>query len=411
MHECGHMKFAALLCALALPLSAAAQEAQTPTSPADFGKPADPVVGQDNRRLFLEAASSGHRRRRIGRRTRRRDRLRLACGQTPGIRTAEAMVTYRRYWSLEGEIGRRSLSKRSQVGGVRRSAAHGPARLLRHRSGFRPRRPRRFPAARNDGRHARMVSSVVQPFELAAASRHTCPTSAAAIAGSVPSDRSGLRRSDRCQAFGDEPTFGRYRGFVELVHPVLRRCGHARRSDPLPRRVSAGVRSCARSTARARHNFHRWETEVQQRIPGFRPGQRLTLHGFRGSTNNDADVPFYLLYTLGGSGGLKTFRPDMLGGDGTRATLRGFRNFRFRDRDAGADAGRISHPRSQIRAHDGLRRCRPGGATHVGAVHAISARTPDSASATCGKGERSGRMDVGFGGGEGVHVFWSFGAF
>ena len=44
-------------------------------------------------------------------------------------------------------------------------------------------------------------------------------------------------------------------------------------------------------------------------------------------------MPFYLLYTLGGSGGLKTFRPDLLGGDGTRATLRGFRNFRFRDRN------------------------------------------------------------------------------
>ena len=42
-----------------------------------------------------------------------------------------------------------------------------------------------------------------------------------------------------------------------------------------------------------------------------------------------ADVPFYMLYTLGGSGGLKTFRPDMLGGDGTRATLRGFRNYPF----------------------------------------------------------------------------------
>ena len=83
-----------------------------------------------------------------------------------------------------------------------------------------------------------------------------------------------------------------------------------------------------------RHNFHRWETEVQQRIPGFKPGQRLTLHGFLATTNSTADVPFYLLYTLGGSGGLKTFRPDMLGGDGTRATLRGFRNFRFRDRDA-----------------------------------------------------------------------------
>ena len=56
-----------------------------------------------------------------------------------------------------------------------------------------------------------------------------------------------------------------------------------------------------------RHNLHRWEAEVQQRIPGFMPNQRLTLHGFLASTNSGADVPFYLLYTLGGTGGLKIF--------------------------------------------------------------------------------------------------------
>ena len=60
------------------------------------------------------------------------------------------MFTLRRYWSLEGEVGRRSVSKRSQIGGVRRSARHGTARLLRHRAGHASSTIERLPAARND---------------------------------------------------------------------------------------------------------------------------------------------------------------------------------------------------------------------------------------------------------------------
>jgi outer membrane protein assembly factor BamA len=159
-----------------------------------------------------------------------------------------------------------------------------------------------------------------------------------------------------------------------------------------------------------RYNLHRWEFEVQQRFRGATPNQRLTLHGFVATTNTNADVPFYLLYTLGGTGGLKTFRPELLGGDGTRATLRGFRNFRFRDRDlvlmqaeyripvhkyvhtsvfvdAGQVAPRTSELFSDVRANTGF---------SVSAVR---------------KGKTLGRLDVGFGGGEGVYFYWSFGAF
>ena len=158
------------------------------------------------------------------------------------------------------------------------------------------------------------------------------------------------------------------------------------------------------------HNFHRWETEVQQRIPGFRPGQRLTLHGFLASTNTGADVPFYMLYTLGGSGGLKSFRPDLLGSDGTRATLRGFRNYRFRDRnlvlmqaeyripvhkyvhttvfvDAGQVAPRTSELFSDLRTSTGF---------------SLSYVRKGKIARTDGRRLRRG---------EGVHLFWSFGAF
>jgi outer membrane protein assembly factor BamA len=117
-----------------------------------------------------------------------------------------------------------------------------------------------------------------------------------------------------------------------------------------------------------------------------------------------------MLYTLGGSGGLKSFRPDLLGGDGTRATLRGFRNYRFRDRDLVFMQAEYRMPLFQ----------------HVHATvfvdsGQVAARTSElfkDLRTTTGfslsyvrKGKTLGRMDLGFGGGEGVQLFWSFGAF
>ena len=164
MHKCSHMRFAALLCALALPLSAAAQEAPAPptgTSDLSYGlrQSANPVVGQEDRRLVLEAASSGHRRHRYGWRHWRRNRVRLAAGHERGFTMPRPWSTYRRYWSLEGEAGRRSLSKRTADRGVRRSARHGPSRLLRHRQRRRPGQSICLPATRNHARHAWMDPS------------------------------------------------------------------------------------------------------------------------------------------------------------------------------------------------------------------------------------------------------------
>jgi outer membrane translocation and assembly module TamA len=117
-----------------------------------------------------------------------------------------------------------------------------------------------------------------------------------------------------------------------------------------------------------------------------------------------------MMYTLGGAGGLKSFRPDLIGTDGTRATLRGFRSYRFRDRnlvlmqaeyripihkyvhttvfvDAGQVAPRVSELFNDVRTSTGF---------SIGYVR---------------KGRSVGRMDVGFGGGEGMHISWTFGAF
>ena len=398
---------ALLLCVLLLPLQAVAQDAQTPTdAPADLGdlpvpawgqaivdsfsKPVHPVIGG--------VASGGG----------------LGFGvaydspdDTRWYQKAEAMVTLRRFWSLDGEVGRRSLSKRSQVaafGTVRHMGrldyfGLGPQSSFDDRSVFRLRETtfgtrgwfRVNPAVRVGGSVAAYMADLGP--------------------GTSPSVRSIEDVFARASVPGidGDSTFGRYRGFVELVHPTLdtpdtlEDSSHYRGTYQL---AFEAVRDIESGT----HDFHRWETEVQQRIPGFRPGQRLTLHGFLASTNTGADVPFYMMYTLGGAGGLKSFRPDLLGTDGTRATLRGFRSYRFRDRnlvlmqaeyripvhkyihttvfvDAGQVAPKTSELFKDLRASTGF---------SVGYVR---------------KGRTVGRMDIGFGGGEGVHLSWTFGAF
>ena len=400
------MKIAAwLLCVLALPLPAVAQQAQTPSSDdfADlpvpswgkavldsFSKPLHPVIGG--------VATNGG----VG----------LGVGYNSPeefgwYRDGKAMFTVRRFWSLEGEIGRRSASKRSQIAafGVVRDMGRldyfgiGPDTVLGDRAAFALRETmigtrgwiRPLPAVRLGGSVAAYLPDLGRTN-----SRRIRPIETVFPEASVP-------------GFGAEPAFGRYRGFVELMHPVQDEPDML--DEPTRYRGAYQIAfEAVRDYDSGRHNLHRFETEVQQRIPGFIPGQRLTLHGFFASTNSGADVPFYLLYTLGGTGGLKTFRPDMLGGDATRATLRGFRNYRFRDRnlvlmqaeyripvhkyvhttvfvDAGQVAPRTSELFSDVRANTGF---------SVSVVR---------------KAKTLGRMDVGFGGGEGVYFYWSFGAF
>lgn len=323
------------------------------------------------------------------------------------FQNARAMATLRRFWLFEGEVGRRPLSKRSQIGafGAIRDMGSldyfgiGPDTDLDNRAAFRLRETtfgtrgwfRPVPAIRVGG-----GISAYKPDVGPGNSRSIPQIEAVFTDGSAP-------------GFSPEPTFGRYRGFVEFLHPVI---DNPDSLEDLSRYRGAYqvAFEAVRDHGSGRHNLQRWEIETQQRIPGFRDNQRLTLHGFLASTNDDAEVPFYLLYTLGGTGGLKTFRPDMLGGDGTRASLRGFRNFRFRDRnlvlmqaeyripvhkyvhttvfvDTGQVAPRTSELFSDLRANTGF---------SVSAVR---------------KGKTLGRMDMGFGGGEGVYVYWSFGAF
>ena len=84
-----------------------------------------------------------------------------------------------------------------------------------------------------------------------------------------------------------------------------------------------------------RFSFRRIELEAQQRFALLVPLSRLTLHGWPSLTDADAGhtVPFYLQHTLGGKWNLRSVHEDLIGSDGTQATLRGFRNFQFRDRN------------------------------------------------------------------------------
>jgi hypothetical protein len=324
-------------------------------------------------------------------------------------REGDAIVTIRRYWLLQGEFGRRSLSRRSTLGafGAVRDMNRidyfgiGTATALADRSAFSLRETtvgargshRPIPAFRFGGSAALYVSDIGRGANQ-----------------SVPSIEQRFVESTVPGGFSVERTFGRYRGFVEFMYPAA----------PAPERIndiaeSLQYRGIYQLTAeRVRDhkdgtfNFHRWESEMQQRIPGLRAGQLLTLHSFLAWTNPGDEVPFYLQYALGGSGGLKAFRPDLIGSDGTRATLRGFRNYRFRDRNA-----LLLQAEYRIPLHRSIH-----SSVFVDSGQ-VAPRVPelfDNLHTSTGfslsyvrKGRALGRMDVGFGGGEGVQLFWSFG--
>jgi hypothetical protein len=397
---------ALLLCAQFIPVLAAAQATQNADAASDLGdlpvpgwarsvidsfsKPVHPVVGG--------VASGGG----LG--------LGVAYDspdETGWFQQAETMVTVRRYWGAEGEIGHRSASKRSQIGAFA-AVRHmgrldyfgiGPDTVFDDRAAFRLREHtfggrgwfRVAPVFRFGGAVAAYVPDIGR-----GASPTVRPLEDVFSRISVP-------------GFDAQPKFGRYRGFVEFTHTTTADLAMPEDAERFRGAYQFAVEA-VRDHSTGTHDFKRVEMETQHRIPGFRPGQRLTLHGFVATTHGADEVPFYMLYTLGGSGGLKTFRPEMLGGDGTRASLRGFRNYRFRDRnivlmqaeyripvhkyihtsvfvDAGQVAPRAPQLLSDLRANTGF------------------------SASFVRKGKTVGRMDVGFGGGEGVHLFWSFGAF
>jgi hypothetical protein len=215
------------------------------------------------------------------------------------------------------------------------------------------------------------------------------------------------------QAFSDreapgllrQPHFAAYSGFAIVQFP-----------DDLNQLARLGVDVRASVTTfndldGRDFDFRRVTLEAQQRVAGFRETDKLTLHQlYSGATaGSGSRVPFYLQETLGGVGDVRSFNDEIVGSDSTTATLRGFRDLRFRgpqlvllqaeyrfkvvgpiDATVFADAGAIALRRADL---ERARFARSYG-------FSLSVMTIDATAV---------RMDVGFGGSEGAHVFFSVG--
>ena len=158
-------------------------------------------------------------------------------------------------------------------------------------------------------------------------------------------------------------------------------------------------------------NFKRLDLEAQQTLAGFGAHHRLTLSGWASTsmTDDGQEVPYFLQRTLGGKSELRSVHEDRLGSDGTDATLRGYRDLRFRDRNllllqaeyrvplwgpidatVFADAGKVTPTRGDLDLND-LRR-------DFGFSLSVMKGWVTPA-----------RIDVGFGSGEGTRIYLSLG--
>ncbi len=201
--------------------------------------------------------------------------------------------------------------------------------------------------------------------------------------------------------------FNRYRAYVELTRGGDPATPRARSTaDPL-RGTYRGAVEWTYDRNSGPYRFRRYEVELRQEFAGFRRAERLTLHGLV-SVGAGGPMPYYLQYTLGGTG-LHAFRRDTMPSDGADATLRGYRSYRFRDRNLALAQAEYRLPLSRwaqatifydlgqvaSRAGDLGRSLRHDAGFSLAYVHN---RVP------------VGRLDVGFGG-DGTRLFWSFGGF
>ncbi|MEX2109134.1 MAG: BamA/TamA family outer membrane protein [Gemmatimonadaceae bacterium] len=205
--------------------------------------------------------------------------------------------------------------------------------------------------------------------------------------------------------FVETPRFGRYQAAVEMQLP-------AGVGDAFYQGTKSRVTYALYDDQEAElFNFRRLDVEAQQVVAGIGAHHRLTFSGWASTTMTDAgqQVPFYLQQTLGGKSAIRSVHEDRLGSDGTDATLRGYRDLRFRDRnllllqaeyrvplwgpiDATlfADAGKVTSTRDELDLND-LRR-------DFGFSLSVMKGWATPA-----------RVDVGFGSGEGTRVWLSLG--
>jgi hypothetical protein len=215
------------------------------------------------------------------------------------------------------------------------------------------------------------------------------------------------------QRFGDvdapglnsQPRFARYQTFVQGVAPAA--AGRATNQGGTYR-ITYDFYDDQQLD---RFDFQRVQVEGRHKFAVFRPYQTLTLHGWVSTAQPLAGrtVPFYLQHTLGGTANIRSVEEDLVGTDGSEGTLRGFRNLRFRDDhllllqaeyrvgvwgplDATVfvDAGKTASRAADLNLSD----------LHRNYGFSLSFMRGMATKA---------RVDVGFGGGEGTHIFLNFG--
>lgn len=323
-----------------------------------------------------------------------------APGRGPWDMSARALYTLKKYWLAEAMTGYKTRRAQFEAFGRWREMGRldyygsGPASNLFNRTSFNLRDP-------VVGVHGKVragpwltLGGRVEEIWPYAGSGERSPTIEVRF---FPADAPGLFAPVR---------YGRYQGSIDIQLPAA--AGDAFYQGTKSRLTYAIY---DQQVPGLLFDFSRFDVEAQQVFAGFGAHHRLTLSGWAATSIIDAgqDVPFHLQPTLGGKSAIRGVHEDRLGSDGTDATLRGYRDLRFRDRNllllqaeyrvplwgpidgtVFADAGKVARTRSDLDFTD-LRR-------DVGFSLSIM------------KGWTTwARVDVGFGSGEGPRVFFSLG--
>ncbi|HEV8365551.1 MAG TPA: hypothetical protein VGQ52_18675 [Gemmatimonadaceae bacterium] len=314
---------------------------------------------------------------------------------------ANGVVTVRRYWDAQGTLSYRTPTARVAAYVARRHMPKldffglGSASAEADRTVFRL--EDRLVGLQAEQRLSSWLA-------LSARAEQLWPTVGSGRSSDLPSLDALFDEAD-APGLTQQPNFARYEASLLVDIP-------AGRSQALNQ--GGEIRAAYQFYADRdldRYSFRRFDLEVRQRFGLLGPLRRLTLHGRLSSTaaSSGNRVPFYLMPTLGGLDLPLGPGDQTIGSDGTLATLRGFTNYRFRDRhllllqaeyripvwgpidlSIFGDAGKVASSRDDLDL-DGLRR-------DMGAGLSIM-RGPDTAV----------RFDVGFGGGEGARLFLTVG--
>jgi hypothetical protein len=202
-----------------------------------------------------------------------------------------------------------------------------------------------------------------------------------------------------------ESRFGRYQAFVQVTAPpdagwTFNQGGTYR--------VSYDVFDDSRVD---RFDFRRVELEGRHKFAMFQPYHSLTLHSWISSAEPRPghQVPFFLQHTLGGVSNLRSVDERMIGSDGNAPTLRGFTNLRFRDNhllllqaEYRWDVWRLVDATVFVDAGKAVSRRADLSLSGLKTDYGFSLSVMRGAATVA-------RMDLGLGGGEGLHMFFGFG--